>query len=271
MKTTWIVGALLIGVIGSSWAQRSGSPAPIVDNNGMLIGASRAGKWISAEKVHSLLKAGDKYRFYTLKGYVHTSVGSKLELSEASGQAYYVRFPKDPPQENEELIGVGGAWNPMPRLSRKESVDQPVYLDAVKSVLSAQGLAGAKPNITHIVRVDLLGKGQDAVLIEAASTNYKLATGFEGDPPAVNTYSCVILRMVVGGKLKTTLLGGAFYKKGSQRGPAQRYTLDNILDLNGDGVLDIVVGSHYYEGGGSAVFDVKSGTPKQVLEAADGA
>ena len=274
MKTTWILGALLIGtllVMPDVQAQRTASLVPILDKDGMIIGASRGSKWISAEKMHSQVKAGAKFRLYTLKGYVRTSVGGKVELSEASGQAYYIRFPETRQTENEETIAVGGTWNPMPRLTRTESAGQAVYLDAVASVLKSKGLAGVKPNITKILRVDLFGKGQDAVLIEAASPNYKLSSGFENDPAVVNTYSCVILRMVVGGKLTTKVLGGAFYKKNGDKGPVEKYDIENVLDLNGDGVMEIVIDSHYYEGGGSAVFEVKSGAPVKVLEAADGA
>lgn len=271
MKSAWIFWALMAGMIPNAQAQRPTSLVPVLDSYGMILGASRGGKWIAAEKTHALLKKGDKYRFYTLKGYDRTATGSKPELSEASGQAYYIRFPATKQDPAEDGIGLGGAWNPMPRLSRAESVGQKVYLDAVAAVLNTKGLVGVKPNITKILRVDLFGKGQDAVLIEAASPNYKLSTGFENDPPEPNTYSCVILRMVVGGKLTTTVMGGAFYTRTGGTGPVEKYNIENILDLNGDGVMEIVVRSHYYEGGGSAVFEVKSGTPKQVLEEGDGA
>lgn len=271
MKTTWILGVVLIGAATGIGAQRPAKPVAILDNSGMLIGASRAGKWISAEKVHGLLKPGDRYRTYTLKGLIGNYVGGKTELSEASGQAYYIRFPKKEPSENNENISVGGSWNAMPRLSRPDNPNQAVYLDTVKSVLEAHKLPSVKPNIVRILRVDLFGRGQDAVLIEAASPNYKLSTGFEGDPAVVNTYSCVILRMLVNGKVRTDVLGGAFYYKGGSRGPVEQYRIANVLDLNGDGVLEIVVTSHYYEGGGAAVFEVKSGRPKRVLAEADGA
>jgi len=271
MKMLWILGALLIGAMATVPAQRMAPLVPILDKDGMILGASRGSRWISEEKMHSQVKPGTKFRLYTLKGYVRTSIGGKVELSEASGQAYYIRLPETKQTENEEAMAVGGAWNAMPRLTRSESANQAVYLDAVASVLKSRGMARVKPNITKILRVDLFGKGQDAVLIEAASPNYKLSSGFENDPPVLNTYSCVILRMVVGGKLTTKVLGGAFYKKNGDKGPVEKYDIENVLDLNGDGVMEIVVASHYYEGGGSAVFEVKSGAPVKVLAAADGA
>ncbi len=271
MKATWILGVWLAGTAPGVWAQRPAPAVPIIDNSGMLLGASRAGKWISAEKIRPALKQGDKYRFYTLQGYAHTLAGGKPELSEASGAAYYIPFPQHPSPESDDTIGVGGSWNAMPRPTHAESTKQTVYLDAVKTMLASKGLAGVQPNITRIVRVDLFGKGQDAVLIEAKSPNYKLSTGFENDPPVPNTYSCVLLRMVVNGSVKTTVLGGAFYKKNGAKGPVEEYRIVNILDLNGDGVMEIVVSSHYYEGASEAVFEVKSGVPKQVLEAGDGA
>ena len=69
MKSAWMFWASMAGMIPGAQAQRTAPLVPVLDSYGMIIGASRGGRWISAEKMHTLLRKGDKYRFYTLKGY----------------------------------------------------------------------------------------------------------------------------------------------------------------------------------------------------------
>lgn len=49
------------------------------------------------------------------------------------------------------------------------------------------------------------------------------------------------------------------------------YRLAAILDLNGDGVMEIVVENGYYEGGGVGVFTAEGGEPELILHEGCGA
>jgi len=257
-------------VVSYAHAQDSGSVVPIVAAHGLVLGGSRGGKWLSSKQVSPFLKSGAKYRFYTLKGYDRTSVGSKADQDEDGGGGYFVTFPESERKVDRNGIGLGGSWNPMPRLPRMESTHQKIYLDAVATLLKAKGLAGATPNITRLMRVDLQGKGQDAVLIEAASPDYRLATGSGGDLPRQNSYSFVMLRMISDGALQTFFLDGVFYKSAHTTGAASQHLIANVIDLNGDGVLEIVLNTRYYESSGTTVYEVKSGSPKIVIGAGSG-
>ena len=275
MKTGCALLALALLMNGTppeTQAQASAPLVPIINGYGLLLGASRGGRWVPWEKIHPLLKGGEKYRFYNGKGLTNTLTGSKPELAPASGAAYYIRFPDRKEDESTEgLVGVGGTWNPMPRQAKKESSQQNIYKDAVAAILKEKGLPNAKPNITRVLRVDLFGKGQEAVLIEAASPNYSLTDGADGKPPPPNAYSVVLLRLLVNAKVKTFVLDGTFKKKPVPSEPPEKYEIRNVLDLNGDGILEILVDNSYYEGGGTRVYDLKSGVPKMVIESSDGA
>lgn len=48
------------------------------------------------------------------------------------------------------------------------------------------------------------------------------------------------------------------------------YDLTSILDLNGDGSMEIVVYSYYYEGSFTTVYELKDGKAKTVLDAGCG-
>ena len=106
------------------------------------------------------------------------------------------------------------------------------------------------------------------MLIEAASPKYAVM------PTEANgklAYSVVFLRTVVKGKVQTFELGGEFLKPGAPSDAPNEYNLLPPLDLNGDGVLEILIGSHYYEGGGSSVYELKNGKPKLILDEVAGA
>lgn len=49
----------------------------------------------------------------------------------------------------------------------------------------------------------------------------------------------------------------------------QRYAIAGLLDLNGDGALEIIVETSYYEGGGDEVYGVRNGRARRVLQVED--
>ena len=75
------------------------------------------------------------------------------------------------------------------------------------------------------------------------------------------SYSMVLLRRVVAGKVETQLVAGEFYPKAYPKAAqeealrrAERLQSDRVLDLDGDSKMEIVVGSHYYEGEETTIY-----------------
>jgi hypothetical protein len=73
------------------------------------------------------------------------------------------------------------------------------------------------------------------------------------------SYSMVLLRRVVAGKVETQLVQGEFYPKayvstdGSFNAP-NAYKLIAVLDLDGDGKMEVVASSNYYEGAETTIY-----------------
>ncbi|MGC4044533.1 MAG: hypothetical protein QM758_12130 [Armatimonas sp.] len=243
---------------------------PIVDSTGLLLGGTRGGKWVKAEQVVPQLKGGESYQFYGFSGTPKTYTGSKPELDEASGAAYFIPFKGRPRAEKATFVGLGGSKRGQPRPIRSASTTQPAYLKAVSTVLAKNGIRTSRPNITRILRLDLDGKGEDSVLIEAQSLNFPLMPDTTATN-RTNAYSLVMLRTMIRGRLETHVLAARFVKSNKDSNLVEQFTLAPPVDLNGDGVFEIIVESQYYEGGGAMVFALQRGVPKEVLGASAGA
>jgi len=249
----------------------AGKPAPgthAVIDVGMekLFGGSVDGKWLDGEKMKPKVKGGERYRLYTATKYLGDGIGSKA-VKEAEGPALNtprvtlktkVKLPKE---ENPCVIGICGTWNALPRVPKSQSTKQQVYLDAVKAILTQHGLAGAPVNITKLWRIDLEGDGTEEVLISATTPR----KGYPDPSPRKNDYSMLILRKVVKGKVATILLEKEFQTKDEDFNAPNVFTIDAVLDVNGDGVMEVITGWRYYEGIGRVVYSIKGVKAEDVM------
>jgi hypothetical protein len=151
---------------------------------------------------------------------------------------------------------------------------QQVYIDAVRDFLKTKGIEQPKVKIDNIVRVDLDSDGEDEVLISA--TNYFRKDNDVPMRSPAGSYSMVLLRRLVAGKVETTLVEGEFYPEpyvssdGSFNAP-NAYKVIAVLDLDGDGKMEVVVGSQYYEGEMMTIYQCDPNKAEAVLSVGCGA
>ena len=181
---------------------------------------------------------------------------------------------------NDGVVGLDAPWNALPRKPIIADTTQPVYVDTVRDFLKSHGIKDAKVRITRILRVDLDGDGEEEVLISA--TNY-----FTGDKSSVHpaapfpaapihapqggSYSIVILRRVVDGDVQTKVLAGEVYAKPNKSVAPNVYNVAAVLDLNGDGKLEVIVHSSYYEGSETTIYRCEPDKIEPVLSVECGA
>jgi hypothetical protein len=241
---------------------------PIVEvTTGYFFGGSAGGKWVKAEKAAKSMKGGTPLRVFGLTEEVGKSTGGKPKsVEEVCAGTLTVKLSSAP--EN-GVIALSAPWNALPRKPRIADPTEQVYVDAVREFLEAQHVSDPKVKITQILRVDLDGDGEDEVLINA--TNYFTKDNdVPMETPAHGSYSIVLLRRVVAGKAQTEFVAGQLYPRDESSTP-NVYEIPAVLDLNGDGKLEVIVHSQYYEGAETTIYDCSGGKCKDVLSVSCGA
>jgi hypothetical protein len=249
-------------------AARAGDHHPIVEvETGYLFGASANGKWIKADEAAKSMTGETTYRVYGLTKALGQAKGGKPKPSEEEVCADVLSVSLSP-KPAKGVIALAATWNALPRKVQALDPTQRVYLDAVRDFLKTKGIAQPKVKIDNIVRVDLDGDGEEEVLISA--TNYFSKDDSVPMRSSAGSYSMVIIRRVVAGKVETQLIEGEFHPKAYVRkedsfDAPNVYKVIATLDLNGDGKMEVVISSRYYEGGATTIYRCDSKEIEQLL------
>src|SRR6266404_7924173 len=156
------------------------------------------------------------------------------------------------PKPDKGVIAIAASWNALPRTVQVLDPTQKVYADAVRDFLKTKGIDQPKVKIDNIIRADLDGDGEEEVLISA--TNYFSKDESVPMRSPAGSYSMVLLRRVIAGTVKTQLVEGEFYPKATGYSAPNVYKVVATLDLDGDGRLEVVVASNYYEGEATTIY-----------------
>ena len=251
----------------SSGASSAELPTFVDLPSGLIIGAHSAGKWLSSEEAGKALEPGRKYRLFTLTGKTGDAVGGRAAPNAEVCPDVWEQTLE--PATEKSAIALAVPWNPMPRTAKASDKTQEAYVKAAHDFLVGKGIAKPVVKITQLLRIDLDGDGENEVLLSA--TNYP---GEEGESPSqaeAGNYSFVLLRQVRDGKVQTKFVDGEFYPKANESQTPYRYEVSGLLDLDGDGRLEIIIYSAYYEGATVAVWRVNEGKLHKVLEIGCGA
>ena len=170
--------------------------------------------------------------------------------------------PISPAPDNEKsLIAVSAPWNVIPRKVRTTDLTQETYVEAVREVLVQRGIPKPTPKLSQLFRADLDGDGDEEVIISATRYTNKDEVG----SPVAGDYSMLMMRRFGKGKVTTQVFSGEFYPKTDENTAYNVYQIAGIMDLNGDGTMEVIVRTTYYEGGGIEVWQLQQGVLTRVI------
>lgn len=217
----------------------------------LLGGTSGAGRWIQGDKLEV---SPSSYTLYNLAGKAGAARGGgKTSYGIPCEQTYGIDI-SPVPNRSDWWMAVSAPWNPRPRAVTVLPNSSAVYQGLVRDALIKKGSKNLKVVLERVVRVDLDGDKSDEIVISAnhfagSSGLFPPASGQAGD------YGLLVVRKLIAGKVQTLELGAdvilkattpAELEQGVQNNP-DRFELVNVLDLNGDGKMEIVMFNAIYE------------------------
>lgn len=157
--------------------------------------------------------------------------------------------------EDEELLGewpgpygvaISAGWQLKPHLV-EEFTDDGTYAGIASGLLAARGLVVDDPVVKQAIRVDLEGDGVNEVLVVVED----IVGGFV---PVEGDYSLAFLHKIVDGVAQSAILGEAVVLD-PELAFLTAFSIGAVADLNGDGKMEMVVATAYFEGLGVEVWE----------------
>lgn len=232
------------------------------DHTGLYVGGVAAGRWRTAKSV-----GGGTFQALTLGGNRRqVTLAPARDAGAPCEGTLYAKLNTGglntggKAQDFEVLSNAAHALRPRPVKVLPNTFA--AYQAIVRQELQRRGLSAPTVNLTRLVRADLDGDGRDEVIIEAhrfasfSGNHPRSPSGSKGD------YSLLLLRSVQGGQVRTDVLGAFVTPRtptNDQGTLATRYRLAGLADLNGDGRMEIVTYSSYYEGDSFEVLEWRPG------------
>jgi hypothetical protein len=248
-------------------------------HSGYLLGGAREGSWMEADVAKKRVSSGHKFRTYALDGPTgRAAITAKLAPGrEPSPETALLDFASDDAR-TDPVLAVSCPWNPAPRKTQVCDPDNKTYQDAAAEVLKAAGVVDPHVRVNQILRVDLDGDGEEEAIVTA---NTFAPRPPDDDHPEIKPlpfhapggfHSLVFVRRLIGDTVQTTVLTQEIAHPGKGRGamPVTRQVVA-VLDLNGDGRMEVVISGRYYEGDWLDVFDIEGLAARKVLSVGSGA
>ena len=222
-------------------------------------------KWLDDSAAQHSFYPGTKFTLFAIKGRRGETTIDRAQLEEVP-HGYFARARRKLDGEG-MAVAVANVPTPMPRTPRAQSLQAPVYVDAMTNLLRQKGWKAGRARLTQHYRVDLNGDGNEEVLLGAQSRAGmgEMSNAKRGD------YSVVALRFYDASRktnpVQLVPLQLEIVQRAIKFGAPESHEILSCVDSNGDGALEIVVRSQYYEGESITVFAFDGHRVRRVLSA----
>ncbi|HJU81414.1 MAG TPA: hypothetical protein VJ796_06660 [Acidimicrobiia bacterium] len=220
---------------------------PLVVSSSGLLGYHDGTDWVPGEAIFEV-EAGEEYQVVGLAGVRGTAIGSSLEICEPSQTPIIALDPPLPVGHDEPgAVAIAGAtWNLLPRPVFTDGTPPRDLVEKAIAFIADRALSDPDPAVAQYLTFDLEGDGVEEELLVVNRIPEDLFGNAE-------SYSLVMMRKTL--DVEPAILVIEF----SQGSPDSAYVVFHVVtavvDLNGDGKMEIVVDGHYYEGSGSTAWE----------------
>ena len=147
-------------------------------------------------------------------------------------------------------VAISAPFDLQPHLFDADDADDGTYAAFASDLLAARGLDVDVPVIKQLLRTDLEGDGVNEVLVVAEDVTPGLLLQ-PGD------YSILFMRKVIDGEVQTAILEETVVLDEDDRFLGA-HSVGTVADLNGDGKMEIVSNSAYFEGFGVVIWEYEN-------------
>ena len=226
----------------------------------LLGGTNKQGKWLDSTATATYLTGNEGYAIYATNALLGYSLGSLPQQSPpfCPGMQEVSLHADDP---FNSIVALSAPWNALPRSSQELSTDNESYRQVIFDLLQANGIAQPDVRLTRILKVDIEGDGVDEVLISAShfaeQTGHDVTTG---------DYSVVVLRKVSGYTAVSVPITADYYLQSQPSSFPDKHLLTAVLDLDGDGRMEIVLSITGWEQLGASGYEIDGTTTREILQ-----
>jgi hypothetical protein len=218
-----------------------------------LLGSVKGQHWI--RDTQTVPNRDAKYVLWDLQGKQTTpGIGQvRAKQPEPCQQRFSVNV--QPALHREQwLVATTTATNLRPRAVKAISTDNSTYQAIVRDHLKRAGVAQPNVNLIRITQADLDNDQHDEVILVAANgiRNSNLFPIPHGEP---GDYGLVLVRKIVNGTVKTVVLAEDVFATQDDKRLPMFFDLVNVLDLNGDGKLEVVLFRANHDGYKTSVLE----------------
>ena len=219
------------------------------------MGAVKDGVWLAVEDAAPLLQPLEDYVLYSSQARQGSAVGGE-PVEEPICPSFW-SVPIEHPAGLAAALGAD--WNALPRVPQEVEINDPQAAQQVRDFLTAQGISQPDVKVQRILQVDLEGDGSQEFLV--AASRFTEETGHDVGP---GDYSIILLYRA--NQMASPVVSDWYTQAGPLTFP-DRFGISAVLDLNGDGRLEILVEINGWEKTGALAFTVDGGALENVLQA----
>lgn len=208
-------------------------------------------------------KYNGKYKVYRREMLMGTAtikaVPNKAEEPCAPNFAYPEKF-----QDTDKIdyIAVEGTWNHLPRVPKKINTQEANLTKIVQEWCESKKIHPSNFQITEAVKIDIDNDKKDELIIAAKNIEHTFG-------PVENSFSVILIQ-----KESKVIDICAFYmdsetaKHCSDETPcyANIYRFVMCLDIDNDGILEIITADEVHEGGGKTIYQWQGSTFIKILD-----